>query len=453
MIAGGTHVLMPVEAEAFIEELTKIDLKDVGNTRWSQQHERIEKINMQAVVSATQQSDEFVKEFLITFEKLPLLIHDLIVTETWKEKIFPELVAMKFEPKITFPLYIALYHEATVSNLLETVMYHRDACEAAEDGILDLLDYCYRKLTHMIALADEYRDDEEEEKMDSKSVKATCMKDLVKQKKTMEFEICVKAISLLRYITDHMEGLPLSITTRLLNTLDIPVLLVELIENPPWSKRQNGKIFKYIDNKWAEVSRDEMFQITKIEGQVWISIFHVLMDQNCQHKYDMNSYRKNVILKLRAYINEMLLDQLPILGELQRYLEHLSMMEPPAAKQDLVLEQVPEIRDTVLKENEGKWQKLAVHQSKTHFNPSPADIQQQAKRWADTYNMDVLEGLLTDPPKCAVCGEPASKRCSRCQNEWYCRRECQVNHWAKHKKACNLMFDSLKADKNNAVCS
>ena len=41
---------------------------------------------------------------------------------------------------------------------------------------------------------------------------------------------------------------------------------------------------------------------------------------------------------------------------------------------------------------------------------------------ADTYNLDVLESLITEPPKCAVCGEVAGKRCSRCQNEWYCRR-------------------------------
>lgn len=43
-------------------------------------------------------------------------------------------------------------------------------------------------------------------------------------------------------------------------------------------------------------------------------------------------------------------------------------------------------------------------------------------RWADTYNLDVMENLLSEPPKCALCGAEASKRCSRCQNEWYCRR-------------------------------
>ena len=39
-------------------------------------------------------------------------------------------------------------------------------------------------------------------------------------------------------------------------------------------------------------------------------------------------------------MNEMLLDQLPVLVEMQRYLEQLSMMEPPAVKKELLLEQV-----------------------------------------------------------------------------------------------------------------
>ena len=69
-------------------------------------------------------------------------------------------------------------------------------------------------------------------------------------------------------------------------------------------------------------------------------------------------------------------------------------------------------------------------------------------RWASTYNFDVLETLM-DPPKCAVCGAEACKRCSRCQNEWYCRRECQVSHWKKHKQACDLLHDSLQQLKNN----
>jgi zinc finger MYND domain-containing protein 10 len=39
-------------------------------TRWRQQHEYLEKLNMQAVLSASQNEDEFVKEFLITHGKV-----------------------------------------------------------------------------------------------------------------------------------------------------------------------------------------------------------------------------------------------------------------------------------------------------------------------------------------------------------------------------------------------
>lgn len=152
-----------------------------------------------------------------------------------------------------------------------------------------------------------------------------------KQEKKLNFEICLKAVSLLRYITDDLESLPLSVMTRMLNTLDIPILLVQLVENPPWTKRKDGKVFKFIDSKWQELDFQESFKITKIEGQVWLALYTLLMNGKCQQKYDLNTNRKNSILKLRSHLNEVMLDQLPILVEMQRYLEHLSMMDllPP----------------------------------------------------------------------------------------------------------------------------
>ena len=40
--------------------------------------------------------------------QVPVLIADLLSTEVWKEKIFTELLDMKFEPKTTFPLYMVV---------------------------------------------------------------------------------------------------------------------------------------------------------------------------------------------------------------------------------------------------------------------------------------------------------------------------------------------------------
>ena len=42
--------------------------------------------------------------------------------------------------------------------------------------------------------------------------------------------------------------------------------------------------------------------------------------------------------------------------------------------------QVPEIRDNLLRKYEGKWKKIAKQQMRTVFNPSEAEIREQARR-------------------------------------------------------------------------
>ena len=49
---GGAHCLTVAEAEKIIENLTEVDLQDVGNKAWLEQHGQIEKLNQQAHASA-----------------------------------------------------------------------------------------------------------------------------------------------------------------------------------------------------------------------------------------------------------------------------------------------------------------------------------------------------------------------------------------------------------------
>ncbi|KAJ0023850.1 hypothetical protein NQD34_003749 [Periophthalmus magnuspinnatus] len=469
-----TSVILPVEAEGFIQSLTTFSLKDVGSAGWFKQHEYIEKLNMQAIVSATAMHDEFVKELLVSLRKIPVLVHEMILIEVWKHKVFPILCQLQdFKPQNTFQLYIVIRHEATIINLLETIMFHKDSCEAADDSVLDLVDYCHRKLTLLVSKVTREGDAMHEQLSNVNT-------ELQNQNVALELDISLKALSVLRYITDHTdrcanpllyhwlynvlhavqenEKKPLieqffppfsfcsiSVINRLLCTHNIPCVLVQLINCCPWSRCKAGQVEKYMNGKWQKVPDEDRLKITKLDAQAWIALYNLLLNENCQQKYDFNNYNKNQLLKLRSFLTEVVIDQLPALVDLHRFLAHLAVTDPAPPKKGLILEQIPVMWNHIVTENNGKYKAIAKYQVKETFNPSDSDLRQQAQSLAQTYNLEVMEHLLPEKPKCGSCGgREATKRCSRCQGEWYCNRECQVKHWPKHKKSCQLIVESTE---------
>ena len=62
--------------------------------------------------------------------------------------VLPELLKTERirSGKSNMRLYFTLYHEATLSNLLEVVLYHKHACQEDGDVMVDMVDYCTRKM-------------------------------------------------------------------------------------------------------------------------------------------------------------------------------------------------------------------------------------------------------------------------------------------------------------------
>ncbi|NWR74619.1 ZMY10 protein, partial [Centropus unirufus] len=383
--------------------------------RWLQQHESVEKLNMHAILSASVGEEQLLTELLVTYAKIPVLIGELISVEIWKHKIFPVLCRLEdFKPRSTFPIYMVLRHEASIINLLETAFFHKEICKSSEDSIVDLIDYCHRKLTLLAAWG--------ANKQGATLAVVVPPQELQKQDETMEFEISLKALSVLRLITDQVESLSLSALTRLLNTHNLPCLLVQLVECCPWSYWEAGKLKKFENGVWYVVPPEDQVKMTKLDGQVWIALLNLLLSPECQRKYHLNGFNKSQLLKLRPFLTDILIDQLPNLMQMQRFLSYLAVTEPAPPKKDLILEQVPIIRDRILKQNAGKWEAIAKHQVKHIFSPTEEELKLQACRWAQTYSLDMMEALIPDKPRCGMCGVEAAKRCSRCQNEWYCTR-------------------------------
>jgi len=439
------------EVEAYVKGLRCYPMREVGSERWMTQHEHLEALNLQAHRDAQQaKHDELVVESFSSHPaSLTTLIHELLVIEAWKEKVFPLLLS-HFSPVTAVKAYIVLYHEATLCNLIEVLLYHASIAEAAaqesSDAMLELGDYCVRKINALNT--GQFKKLQEEPKAEDarRELNRSTQDQLRQQSLDIGFSVAVCAVSLLRFMSDHVSVLPLGVTSRLLHTHDVLLSLVPLVESPPWTRRRGGKVEKFSDQRWMAIAPQDMMLMTKLEGQVWLTLYNLLMDKNCRKQYQYNTHRKDVLVRLRRFFTDILLDQLPLLRELKRLIEELSIMAPPppTASSLAIIEQVPEMREAVLADAKkaGDFAAIAEEQKRSVFANDEAARQRDIARLAATYSLDKFDDVLPTGPTCAACGtsKPGEmKRCSRCRNEWYCGRACQVAHWKKHQKLCDLM--------------
>lgn len=151
--AAQDDFLSPFEAEHLISNLVDIDLKEYGSKTWFKQHETLDRLNIQAHKNALGSTDEFVMEAFVTHDKITPLVSDLLTAEAWKAKVLP-LIISDVAKLSSIKSYLCLYHEASVCNLLEVMLFHRTACEGSEDALVELIDYCYRKFIDLTSKGD-----------------------------------------------------------------------------------------------------------------------------------------------------------------------------------------------------------------------------------------------------------------------------------------------------------
>jgi hypothetical protein len=103
---------------------------------------------------------------------------------------------------------------------------------------------------------------------------------------------------MLRFLSDHVSVLPLGVVSRLLHTHDVLLSLVPLVENPPWSRRRGGKLEKFSDQRWLPIAPQDAMMMSKLEGQVWLTLYNLLMDKACRKQYQYNTHRKDVLVRV-----------------------------------------------------------------------------------------------------------------------------------------------------------
>ncbi|KAJ3108171.1 CRISPR-associated protein 1 [Phlyctochytrium planicorne] len=425
------------EAEAAIETLQKLELEDIGTDRWFGQHKTLETLNIQAHLSAQNNTDPYITQALLTHNKVHVLVHNLLVTDLWKSKVFPKVVEETATAGVRG--YFILHHEATLINLLEVILYNQEALMSLDEYLQPLVDYCARKFSYL----DDWQWHDTTSEEVKKLMEASERETLLKNDEELKFKVAINAISIVRYISDGVSELPLSVLTLLLNVHDFVCRSVNLMEKSPWLRKVSGKkaggdkLAYFEGNSWIECSLDEIDRLRKVEAQVWLIAYNLLMDNECRKKYTFNEHNHSIVLKLKLYLTEALVDQLPILIDLVRYLEELTIMDVSNSVSNRpLLVEIPttfQAFDTTKIDFNAIIEKFKIVIKAASKNKSN-DIQS----FADMYNLNDLDTLLEDP-KCSNCGNPAVQRCSRCKNEWYCGRSCQVTAWKGHKNICDLL--------------
>jgi hypothetical protein len=403
-------VIDPMEAERFVESIRKFTVEEVGDSSFMEQHRRMEKLNIQAHQNAMTNSDEFVLESILLYEKLGTLIDNLITIEAWKEFVYPKLLD-RVAGRNNIRIYFVLYHEATLVNLLEVLLYHKHVITTGGEKLIELVDYIARKMTRLnsgydfrqhtptssqLAKTDDLGEISKAAKdMESNLAAKTPAQELTQHLTEIEFRVCIGACSLVRFFCEHADAVPLSVVSRVADVHDMLMLITPLIENPPWTRRTDkGKWQKLIDHKWSDIQPIDLMKVTKLEGQQWIALYYFLARKEFRERYSLNSFRKGQVLRVRKFINDVLLDQLPFLADIMRYMDELAIMEVPSMSSDNafnMFQQVAVTRDAVVKGKD--WDSIANEQMLTVFTMTDRD-DQDVRRLAEVYSDDLAENVL-----------------------------------------------------------
>ncbi|KAI8920985.1 hypothetical protein DFJ77DRAFT_144806 [Powellomyces hirtus] len=441
-------LLSAFEAEHLISTLKELKLSDVGTPNWMKQHEAIEKLNIQAHYNTMKMCEEFVAVSLVDQEKIQTVVYDLLLIDMWKTHVWPKLDRKKINGENMLRVYFMLYHESTVLNLLEIVLYNQTACENLGDAVVDLIDYCARKIAALGAW-----DNSDTTSADGKD---NAMSNLL-DNPSQQLRTHLSTLSIMRHITTHLSSMPFSVMTRILNKHDLIVALVWVLEKTPWERRRrSGKKWvmeRFGENaEWTAVDEEERQGVVGWAAQAWLTLYTLLLDEECRKQYEFNTHNHTTVLKLRQHMTPALLDQIPPLASLLRHLEELSLFTSgaPSAKPLMgFVEELPSVEAKLLHNTDLN----AVIKSAAQMLSKPQNGEEIAQSFADTYTHPALTTLLPDTPKCANPTCPnrathptATQRCSQCKSEWYCSRPCQVENWKVHKPVCEM----LKAGANAA---
>lgn len=437
-----------MEYDVFIESVRKFQVNEIGTDQWFESHEILIKFNQQAIIEASSFREEMVKELFIINDKIEVLVHEAYCIFVWRTQILPKIAIQDYETNATFILYSILYHEATAISLLETLLYHENGCAALGDVSMDLIDYCAQAVVQLIGLTHLKHFEDAPNIGRLKLEKPS--DEIERQKKDLLFKIGLRCLTILSFLADKMASLPICVIRRMVVTHDIPCMLSEILHCKPWIRSING-VEKYIDDKWVPVNGIDIVKLTKTEAQVWFCMRNLLFSRDAMGYYEINEFRQRELGKCQLLLSIHVLDQLPPLGDLKHVLCTLSVSSTKMKSGNIILEEMPKVKDDLIANAKQIGYEIIANEHIDRFlKLETSKMIGMAQRLNAAYNIEFMEQFdeaqgcdesmnsnrSSNEHRCAQCSMPAIKKCSSCEQSYYCSRECQVKDWPIHKPNC-----------------
>ena len=141
-----------------------------------------------------------------------------------------------------------LHAETTLVGLLALVFYRREAFEPdvlSGETAVALVDYVARRLAALAVPLDhnpmvsKQRKPQQMHPSGASAVRTrTALEEIADAALDSHYQTSVAALNLAQYLCQHAEELPLSARSRLLDVHDVPLLMIPLLEEPPWTRRR-----------------------------------------------------------------------------------------------------------------------------------------------------------------------------------------------------------------------
>jgi hypothetical protein len=256
-----------------------------------------------------------------------------------------------------------------------------------------------------------------------------------------EFKICLSSLHVLRYLVDHRSSCPLSLSARLFRHHDTLVQITSLIEAAPWVRTNNLSRLceKWHEGEWRQFTNE----LSTVEGNCWISILSlVCSDELRSGAYELNSFRTNSLLKLRKYLNGNVLNQIPQLELLKRFVEELNVSASMGSGTSLFRASAKPSSLSPFTIVDLEVRLLDKLMSDEHLRASPEPLSREelieiATKLSEEFEpVESIKSVPSSDVVCCVCNRTGEHRCSACKSVVYCGRDCQIKDWNRHKQTC-----------------